>query len=493
MKALIVYVPSRTGPGAGMIPLGPMAAANIFMDSGVEVRIFNMFLDGGKEVLLTTIGEYKPDIVGYSGIASSYPGAKEVSHAIRAAFKDIIHMAGGPLASTYDLLLKNRVSDYVVHGEAEVNLPKLLSFLRGQHSLDKIGGISYLREGEIVRNAPEEQVKDLDVVKFPAYHLVNVEQYIESLKKRVNIYGYSLSSNKKAYEKYMHFIERGKDTYLEIVPSRGCTHTCLFCYRHVRGIRRHSVDYVMRHIRFLVEKYHIGGICFGDELFNSDIKWIYDLCDAIEGEFRGDFFYRIGGARANKVDKDLLTRLSATGCVEINYGQESGSPRILKEYRKGVTVEQNIEATLLAKEAGIFIPVQLVIGSPSETTGTIFETLRFLKKVNALFYSTSTNYLIPLPETPIWKHIMEKGLITDVEGYLERVARHGGMFDLGLNLTKSPKPVWKLWLALIIRRTLLNEAWHKKNMFLYIYNFFFGQVLMLYISKRLKRFFGKLF
>jgi hypothetical protein len=44
--------------------------------------------------------------------------------------------------------------------------------------------------------------------------------------------------------------------------------------------------------------------------------------------------------RVNTVDKELLTLMKRAGCVRVNYGIESGSPRMLKLIKKGITIEQ---------------------------------------------------------------------------------------------------------------------------------------------------------
>jgi radical SAM superfamily enzyme YgiQ (UPF0313 family) len=74
--------------------------------------------------------------------------------------------------------------------------------------------------------------------------------------------------------------------------------------------------------------------------------------------------------RADKVDEFMLKRMKDVGCTEINYGQESGSDTILKEYRKGIDVKTNTLITLLTRKQGLKCPVQIVIGSPSETSST---------------------------------------------------------------------------------------------------------------------------
>jgi radical SAM superfamily enzyme YgiQ (UPF0313 family) len=241
-----------------------------------------------------------------------------------------------------------------------------------------------------------------------------------------------------------------------------------------------------------MDKYNLGGVHFVEELFNSDRQWVFDLCDAIE-DSSIEMFYRIGSARVDKVDKEILCRLKDTGCIEIGYGHESGSEKILKEYRKGVSVSQNTKATLLTRKAGIVVPIQLVIGSPGETSHTIFETSKYLKNVRAL--TVSTNYIIPLPGTPIWNYVMKKKLIDDIESYLDRVASVGGTYKIGLNLTSSSDFVWKLWRLVLYRTTQINKYKSRKNYFLCLLHYLFIAPVFKYFLKVVgeirEKFFGK--
>ena len=167
-----------------------------------------------------------------------------------------------------------------------------------------------------------------------------------------------------------------------------------------------------------------------------------NLLQSIIEKNKLDIFYLIVGARVHNIDEKMLQRLKETGCIEIGYGQESGSDRILKEYYKGVTSQQNKKVTLLTtKKIGIHSPVQLVIGAPGETSETIKENIQFLKDLEA--YTYSLNYLIPLPETPIWKQVESNGLVPDLEEYLDLVAEHGGMPLV--NLTKVHDNEWGKW------------------------------------------------
>ena len=191
--------------------------------------------------------------------------------------------------------------------------------------------------------------------------------------------------------------------------------------------------------------YGISGFHFGDELFNRDPAWVLKFCDTIEKE-KLNIFYIVGGARINMTDEKMLRRLKETGCIAIEYGQESGSDTVLKDYRKGVSRDQNIKITKLTQKIGLLSAVQIVIGSPNETSKTIDETIEFLKDVNA--YQFSVNYLIPLPETPSWKYVIDHNLIKDQEKYLDDAAKYGGKCLL-VNLTKEPDRVVRRWIERI--------------------------------------------
>ncbi|MDD5428994.1 MAG: radical SAM protein [Candidatus Omnitrophica bacterium] len=360
--------------------------------------------------------------------------------------------------------------DLVFHGETEWNMPVFLDNFSKKKPLHDIPGVSHLRNGAVTKNKEAEQISDLDTIPFPAYHLIDMAKYADSIDGWLSRYGDVIRNDPKSGDLIGRI--KGKKTYISIVTSRGCTHRCFFCYRHVRGVRRHSVGYVIEHIKHLQKTYSTDGFQFCDELFNSDPAWVFDLCKAIEKE-KLDIFYLIGGARIDKVDENMLRSLKRTGCIEINYGQESGSDTVLKEYRKGVTARKNKEITLLtSKEVGLHCPIQLVIGAPGETSDTIKETIGFLKDLDAT--QASLNYLIPLPETPSWQYAQDKKLIPDTEAYLDLVAEEGG--SPIVNLTGADRRVWKSWGPLIWKELQLNAKKKSRPGAYFIYFLFYNLV-----------------
>jgi anaerobic magnesium-protoporphyrin IX monomethyl ester cyclase len=489
-RILLINVPSRKGSGGFVLPLGLLYLGGIIERCGHEARILDPYLkdlelkefDENFDEIDKIICEYKPSIIGYGGIGSSYGRTKRLVKHVKAKNPGILQIAGGPLASVYKYLLPSAGIDLVFHGETEVSFPLFLSkYVKGEPYFDT-PGISYLKDGEVVRNPLAEQLKDLDTVPFPAYHMVDIERYFYDFNSWKESFGMQL----KTGPQYAGILKKlgNKRKCMFIITSRGCTHACLFCYRHVKGVRQHSVDYVIKHMKQLKDKYGVEGFFISDELFNSNSQWVLDFCDALEKE-KLDVVYIVGGARIDKMDEKMLRRLKETGCIQISYGQESGSDTILKEYRKGITSKQNKDLTQLTNDLGILCTVQLVIGAPSESDKTIRENIQFLKDLNA--YQYSINYFIPFPETPIWKSVEEKGLIPDVEKYLDQVAEEGGRPIV--NLTGSRDAVWRRWIMKIRKEMRLH--YYKKKPVKYavmrIFYFLEDSVLFLDKKQRIKR------
>lgn len=469
MNILLINIPSRKGEGGIFLPLGLLYVGGILERNGHNPKIIDMYTNT-VDSLDKMMEEFNPSIVGFGGISSSYGGTKQLSVYLKEKYPKVVQIAGGPLASTYDLLLKNTNISVVFHGEADINLPIFLKRIESGEPFNDIKGISYFSDGNAVRNPPEALIMNIDEIPYPAYYLVDISVYVLPVETILGNYDAVLSHNSQLRKDVLKRIE-GKNLRIPILASRGCTNRCFFCYRHVFGHRQHSVKYVIDHIKYLQKEYNISGFLLGDELFNRSQEWVLEFCDAIERE-KIDISYIVAGARIDKINEHMLLRLKQTGCIEILYGQESGSDIVLREYRKGVSRQQNKEITKLTQDMGLMVTVQIVIGSPSETNETITDTINFLKECKC--YMVSLNYLIPLPETPSWQYVIERGLIKDVEKYLDDVAEYGGTRML-VNLTKESDEVVKSWYPRICYETTRNYYKFTNQLHLYVLYTLFGR------------------
>lgn len=451
------------------MPLGLLYVGGIIERAGHAVHVEDPYIN---DINLTAfdrgifsdidneINKFHPEIIGFGGIGSSYGRTKILSDYLFKKYPDIFQIAGGPLSSLFELLLTKTHINLVFHGETENTLPSVLEKIKNKEDWKNIPGISYSDGNNVIRNTPAPQIENLDDIPLPAYHLVRIEEYFTSISGIIDAFPDDRGKNFDVKSVTQKIQSDGR--LLIMITSRGCTNKCSFCYRHMKGYRQHSVPYVINHIKFLHSRYGIRGFDFGDELFNFKKDWVLEFCDALERE-NLDIYYRILGARVDRIDREILQRLKDTGCIYITYGQESGSDIILKEYKKGVTARKNTDITRLTKEVGLISPIQIVIGSPGETQRTIRETIEFLIENDA--GNPSLNYLIPFPETPIWKYVTDNGLIPDVEKYLDDVAEQGG--SPIVNLTRVPDRVWRSWFSQIQYELKLHDYRRKGKNFHY--------------------------
>jgi radical SAM superfamily enzyme YgiQ (UPF0313 family) len=170
MKVLLLYVPSRTSQKR-YIPIGLLYVAGIIEREGHEARIHDLYLHDLHLMQLgeldRLIGDYRPDIIGFGGIASSYGKTKLLSIHLKRMYPGILQIAGGSLASVAEYLLARSPVDLVLHGETEQTLPMLLHRVARGEDWTGIPGTSHRSGAGIARHVPPPQVEDLDTIPIP--------------------------------------------------------------------------------------------------------------------------------------------------------------------------------------------------------------------------------------------------------------------------------------------------------------------------------------
>ena len=94
-------------------------------------------------------------------------------------------------------------------------------------------------------------------------------------------------------------------------------------------------------------------------------------------------------------------------------GYESGSDEILKNIKKGVTVEQLREFTKNAKKAKLKILADFVIGFPGETKETAEQTAKFIREIEPDLLQVAV--ATPMPGTEFFKFCREKNHLLSLD------------------------------------------------------------------------------
>lgn len=422
MNVLMIEVPTVERDGS--VPFGLLYAASSVYRNGHNVRILDIAKEDSSYVdIKKYIEDFSPGLIGFGGITASYKNCKELVSNIRIDFKDIPLVVGGVISSVADLLLKSVGVDFVIHGEGEISFPNLIDTIENRKDVHNVKGISFLKEGSICTTDRQPQISNLDDISIPEYALLDMDRYLGPVENWLEPYF------KYDNDKYPKILEKlsGKKLF-PIITSRGCPYKCIFCYRHLKEWRQHSVEYVVKMMKYLWDKYDVSVFQINDELTTLHKKWILRFCDTLIKQKLGVYFI-ILSSRVDTVDEEILLRLKEAGCLMINYGYESGSDIILKEIKKEATRKQGLKAGLLTKKAGLKNIPEIIIGFPSETEGTIAETINFLKQLDT--WPVSINTPIPFPETPLWQYGVEHNIIKDKEALVLGYKR--GLF---VNFTK---------------------------------------------------------
>jgi len=190
----------------------------------------------------------------------------------------------------------------------------------------------------------------------------------------------------------------------KVLSARGCPFDCTFCAQAAvskRRMRYKTTERVIEEIKILNERYGCDRIYFIDDTFIVDDNRTVDLCKALkEIHDQGILYDWHCLTRADRTDPDLFRLMYESGCRQVTYGIETGSQKILDIIEKQTTVEKNFNAIKVAKEAGLKVRAQMIVGLPGETQETVEETAEFMKKAPA--DSFGMHIFVPLPGCQIW-------------------------------------------------------------------------------------------
>src|SRR5690606_31842791 len=100
-------------------------------------------------------------------------------------------------------------------------------------------------------------------------------------------------------------------------------------------------------------------------------------------------------ARADQVDKKMLKLMKKAGLVKINYGVETGSPKVAKNIDKNLNPYKLKKAIKMTKDLGIEVLAFFMIGNPGETPKTIKESIKLAKELKPTTTLWSITQILP--------------------------------------------------------------------------------------------------
>jgi anaerobic magnesium-protoporphyrin IX monomethyl ester cyclase len=418
MRILLVNPPQTFYPGSdlpsGNLPLGLMYIAAVLEKAGHKTEILDAFMTdvsvrkigdtaeiGMKyEKIKQELRQRKPDIVGISN-----PFTCQAEHAVKVADivkeidSDVPTVVGGPHVSAVpeEFMTQTRDVDVSVMGEGEFTMLDIVRGYEGKTKMSEVQGIVYRKKNELIRTPPRPFLKNLDELPYPAYHLVDMERY--------------LNPEKIEYRSF-------QDRSISMITSRGCPFNCSFCSVHLhmgKAFRAHSVDYVVNHIERVINEYKVKTIFFEDDNMTFDIKRFEAICDGILKRKIKFKWETPNGIRADYLTLGLLKKMKQSGCQSVFFGVESGDQQVLNDIiSKSLDLNAVINVAKMCKEIGLNTAGFYIIGFPGEKKEDMLKTVDFALKLKRKYdVGMLLHVATPSCGTRLYHECKKKGYIQE--------------------------------------------------------------------------------
>ncbi len=410
MKVLVINPPVRVYTKADILPWGLVYITQSMLDEGHDVTVLDVNANRwSNEEMLKKISAINFDAVAIGGIITVYSYLKWITLEIRKLYPERPIIAGGFVAAPMPELIFSRTGvNIICYGEGDITIKELLKALENGSDLSLVNGLHLKEKDGFKSTPPRSIIKNLDDIPIPrkAYEKFPMEIYLKNSKDS-RLLESAWAKNRKKEELDL--------TSFTLLSGRGCTHSCTFCYRMIKGMRKFSSDYMIEHIKFLKDNYGVSNFIFSDELFVSKPEWVTEFCEKmISNNLNINFRTYV---RANSVNKELLEMMKKAGCFWLSIGLESGSQRMLDSMNKKINIKENYEAVRLIKDAGISFTPTFVIGLPGEQVDTLEETRELIQKTG--IDEAGTFYATPYPGSKIYDFAIERGLIKNIDTFIE--------------------------------------------------------------------------
>ncbi|HNW88699.1 MAG TPA: cobalamin-dependent protein [Bacteroidales bacterium] len=341
--------------------------------------------------LLNRLIDLQPLLVGFQIFSVDYGRFKKLLPAIKQRLPNCIFVAGGPHISGLPVhtLETNPDLDYAIAGEAEEALPLLVeSILSGmkEPAIDQIPNLIYRRNNKIIRN-PQKWI-DVNAYGAPAWHLLEPD----------------------LYPPVQHGTFHKNNRVVPILTSRGCPYPCTFCAGHLvtgKKIRLREIKSVVDEIEWLINTYNFGEFIIEDENFTYYKSHVIEFADEIQRRNIKCCFSFPNGIRLDRIDEEIVSRMSEMGTYMVCLGIESGSRETLTRMGKNWDFDLVRERASLLKRYGIIVNASFILGYRDEAIEDIKQTIDFSLSlpVDAAYFG---NYL-PLPGSTDFETLIQQG------------------------------------------------------------------------------------
>jgi radical SAM superfamily enzyme YgiQ (UPF0313 family) len=363
------------------VPLGCLYLTRALENAGFRVDFRDYQLCPSDDpfdmnVFLSFLEDPAP-VIGLSCMANLLPFSLLAMRTLREVYPDRPLVLGGVGSKSVEdgILRRFPWVDIIARGEGELTGPELLAMLERKQRTQRVGledipGISYRTNGLVYHNPDRPRIVDLDSIPFPAFEKVDLKKYA----------GYGM------------------------MTSRGCPYPCTFCsvapVWNLESYSRspHNIVEEMKHLN---REAGVDLFLFQDEFFISGKRQVMEFCRELTASGLPVEWKAFG--RVNLVDEEMMHAMADCGCLELRFGIESGSDRVLERIKKGFTAAETLDLIPRAIEILPRVDAFYVWGFPFETMEDFNQSLFQMVSFRMMGARILPSLLSLLPQTEIYR------------------------------------------------------------------------------------------
>lgn len=372
-------------------PLGVSHIAAALTNSGFTVKLCDLGIHDDRVERM--VSEFQPDIVGLSmrnvddiridNTVWFIPELQKISQRIRSCSNAPIIVGGSAYSLFPEQLLELTDADYGIVSEGEVSFVKLLNLMSEKKTpsaeeLMSIPGLVYRTDSGIRQN----DISPTDPSTIPA--------------------AYRDSELESFY--------REKSGVINVQTQRGCPCRCCYCtYPLIEG-RKPRYRPAESVVNEMEEGYARGNRYFFivDSVFNTNAKHVESVCNEILR--RGLKVSWSCFLKPSNLTESMVELMAKSGLSHIEFGSDSFSDSVLREYDKDFTFEDIYNASEWAYKYNVNYAHFLITGGPGENEATLkeaFENSSRLKRTVIFPFTGMRLY----PGTKLYNRAIDEGII----------------------------------------------------------------------------------
>ncbi|MFH2002386.1 MAG: radical SAM protein [Planctomycetota bacterium] len=342
-----------------------------------------------------------PHVVGFSVKTWSLAFSREAARRIKAKRKEVYIIFGGPEMNRppEEHMIDHPEIDAVCRQEADNSFPSFLrKFMDHGFSPRDEPGFAYRNEDGSIRDCGLiKEAPCVDEIPYVDYSDFDFSKYMEP-------------------------------DSITLVLSRGCIFRCSFCAESPSYLkyRSYSADRIVGELKHVLAQVKPSGpvkVEFNDSLLNGDLDALEGFCDRLISDDALKIEWGGMMALRKQMSDPLIAKLAEAGCVDVFFGMESASPRVLKLMRKTHDPETASRIIKSMHAHKIDVTLSVIVGHPGETEKEFHETLTFLRH-----------------HAKLVKHIMMHALAVCAGS---QIANHPDRFDVDpASITSSETQAW---------------------------------------------------